>query len=114
MEEKLKPCPFCGGKAEISPYNGSKTIVCMNCLCMSAAYKGDNAKEEAVVTWNNRPDNWISVEERLPENNQEVLVFVNDGADTLINTDTYNNGWQFWYKHVTHWQPLPEPPRGDS
>lgn len=38
---------------------------------------------------------WISVEERLPEPETEVIAFTIDG-------------------NVTHWQPLPSPPKEES
>ena len=62
--------------------------------------------------------NWISVDERLPEDGQEVLIFVADGAfETYITVSYYNgNGriksWNNIYlrETVTHWQPLPKIP----
>lgn len=58
---------------------------------------------------------WISVEDRLPEEYQRVLVFVPE-ANKLIgspdmDTDRVANGrWVRWDKFVTHWMPLPEFP----
>lgn len=61
---------------------------------------------------------WISVEERLPDNNMErVLVFLMDDdftkpiGDNKIDTDRFVDGkWVRWSRFVTHWMPLPEPP----
>lgn len=67
---------------------------------------------------------WISVEDRLPVNNaddmdeqlyisQEVIVF--DG--TSVNAATFKAGktisfWSAFSKRkVTHWMPLPPPPK---
>ena len=52
---------------------------------------------------------WISVNDRLPEKFESVLVF----RDGKISID-YNegNGWfayDFNGKRVTHWMPLPQP-----
>lgn len=60
---------------------------------------------------------WISVKDRLPEDNGKYLVCV-DGDK--INPP-YVITWWFWNgkfedfqyfpsRHVTHWMPIPEPP----
>ena len=56
---------------------------------------------------------WISVDDRLPKPFESVLVF----RDGKISID-YNegNGWfayDFNGKRVTHWMPLPKPPKGE-
>ena len=56
---------------------------------------------------------WISVNDRLPNPFESVLVF----RDGKISID-YNegNGWfayDFNGKRVTHWMPLPEMPKGE-
>ena len=67
---------------------------------------------------------WISVDDRLPE-------YSNDGfADAVLVTDGFvqhmayfvGGEWRFaesgeikepmWYR-ITHWMPLPEPPKGE-
>lgn len=62
-------------------------------------------------------DNWISVEEELPETGVPVIVYNTEGA-TLIGV-LLNNGWAAFFQdgynlmgdlYATHWQPLPSPP----
>lgn len=63
---------------------------------------------------------WISVDDRLPENDDEVLVYnhrdgINLGEFDLEKVGPYNRGWQTYYDwapHMspTHWMPLPKPP----
>ena len=55
---------------------------------------------------------WISVEDRLPDNEERVLVAVDsDKSYTKIDTDrmVYRQ-WVRWGMSVTHWMPLPELP----
>ena len=64
---------------------------------------------------------WVSVEERMPDFDVPVLVYVKDIFDNkgIINitkyTITYNltNNWLGYENNsfkITHWMPLPEPP----
>lgn len=55
--EKLKPCSFCGGKAEIliSEYNDSRKeylVACTECDGMVERWR--KIEEEAVEQWNRR------------------------------------------------------------
>lgn len=56
---------------------------------------------------------WINVEDRLPERFVPVIVCREDGRVEQGYRDL--NGWWKVYgtrtKHVTHWMPMPEPPK---
>ena len=75
---------------------------------------------------------WISVDDRLPENGQEVFVayvfplqhrtiskhfysasiyYIDDG-NGLVNRPHFENEG-FHGMRVTHWMPMPEPPKGE-
>ena len=62
---------------------------------------------------------WISVEERLPESLQRVLVIDTKGdmfTSVYISFATGKNAWSTQNSYlgdVTHWMPLPEPPKTD-
>lgn len=66
---------------------------------------------------------WISVEDRLPEEAQEVLCFRGTDIGALMDVYTYigDNKWEDSYENwnygdlegITHWMPLPEPPKGE-
>lgn len=64
---------------------------------------------------------WISVSERLPEEDGRYLVVVEShkgGTVTDIDRfDTDNQKWVFFNKNtlpkVVYWQPLPKPPEGE-
>ena len=61
---------------------------------------------------------WISVEERLPENGKFVLVSDGDDIDTAcrykaLTPDEVETFFWDSVLEVTHWMPLPEPPKED-
>ena len=65
------------------------------------------------------PNEWVSVEERLPENGQIVLFHQKDGfiycAEYFVGKELMSPEWfidnDSWNaKVVTHWMPLPAPP----
>lgn len=59
---------------------------------------------------------WISVDERLPTNEGKYLVCTAKGKVYVENfVDYYGNGKRLCFDNytVTHWMPLPEPPKGE-
>ena len=113
----LKPCPFCGGEAEVRegnscrghcPYDGRSAGIkeCTSQLARDA------------LTLISR---WISVEERLPERGItkcSACVKCGDGLKRVVCA-SYNAElklWTGWHgekigNEITHWMPLPEPPK---
>ena len=56
---------------------------------------------------------WIPVTERLPEENTAVLTYRESGIQAEFR---WHKGWdndEFTPCQVTHWMPLPEPPKGE-
>ena len=56
---------------------------------------------------------WISVENRLPEERGRYLVYISSkfGSPVIESTFFTGSGDYPWLSGpVTHWQPLPEPP----
>lgn len=66
---------------------------------------------------------WISVKDRLPKINEEVIVYRGNHYGDLMNIYIYlgNNEWEddygYWGKTddegITCWTCLPQPPKGD-
>lgn len=79
---ELKPCPFCGSaNVAISPYNGAKTAMCMDCLCMTAAYRGEGAKAKVTAAWNRRaaPENKaLTLPDVSEQDRQSMRDFLHD------------------------------------
>lgn len=57
--EKLKPCPFCGGEADIFGHTASWGAMCTK--CGSCNRQGSKTEAEAIKKWNNRADSNYSV-----------------------------------------------------
>lgn len=99
--------------------NMSKTTYTINSLCDLINEKNEHDYNEIVEELKN---NWISVEDRLPEQNQSALVFIPKyDAPSNVDYTQFDAGSKYYYwdrdtygyeKHeVTHWQPLPTPPK---
>ena len=71
------------------------------------------------VTAEEAEPKWISVEERLPEKEGRYLCVVRIGKSgavyvRVMNGDSYGFSLDHIYDDdVTHWMPLPEPPKGE-
>ena len=80
------------------------------------------APVKAIETWNSvrfeyDGPRWISVEERLPEDYEDVVIIMRNGASSWYRV-AYREygGWSLGggrrvTDEVTHWMPLPEPPK---
>ena len=76
------------------------------------------ALERATLT---PPNEWVSVEERLPEKNAQVLMW--SAKWNIAEAGSYYNG-RFWVyseigdayiaDDITHWMPLPAPPEKEK
>lgn len=70
--------------------------------------------------WERKRNKWINVEDGLPEIGEYVSVFSSVGIP--FKGKLLDNGWVAFFAdgeklctgephHITHWQPLPEPPK---
>ena len=67
---------------------------------------------------------WISVTERLPDENEKVLIYARVGIITVgwyteLHGVSYNKGFEtesgfMWLGTVPYWKPLPEAPKEDA
>lgn len=97
------------------------------CRIRNAAELADYfiANGVAVGVAENATTTWISVEERLPYTDENVLVICNGKYKNLNFLDAYElaaydsdeeewilDGYPEAVVKVTHWMPLPQPPKG--
>jgi hypothetical protein len=58
---------------------------------------------------------WINVKNKLPENNKKVLTWQIYDVASLDAIRIMRYKYNMWegpgFGHVTHWMPLPEPPK---
>ena len=62
MTDKLKPCPFCGGKAEILVVEkGVKSVIYCHCGFKRYSFNNgdtdENTAKRLALAWNRRADN---------------------------------------------------------
>lgn len=87
MTEKLKPCPFCGGKAKyISTTEDMHWVYCRDCKCKTSEHYGYCGKEFSIGYWNTRAN---------CKENLEVLSGHKTSPDEVYSyfvSFDYNNG----------------------
>ena len=99
-------------------------------LCNSLCFGYDDVTDTEYVLWSETADRliangvtiqeWIPVSERLPEKDDKVLAVVKEDGYNRIAFVFYEDRrwWDCFYDgfhniNVTHWMPLPEPPKGE-
>ena len=122
---KPLPCPFCGGRPEISRQRAHLPENCDPFWVIECPKENDcdvwpmatgNTRADAIRFWNTRaPEKplWISVDESLPDDEIEVLVVSICGDPTIA----FMTGliWRSVFDQaklngVTHWMHLPAKP----
>ena len=61
---------------------------------------------------------WISVDERLPDDNDRVIAFRPNESETSAYKYCVMWGWSVkvslkQHRGITHWMPIPKPPKGE-
>lgn len=124
---EIKPCPFCGGKAEVYESNhGHFFIRCKtgpnngNTDNNNLPCPGNNGwcnyktKEQAIAIWNTRVSPWIRIEDELPKEGLEVDIFLDSGIrrpDCLFTKNNFyyrERNYVYNKKQVIAWMPIPE------
>lgn len=80
---KLKTCPFCGGKADTGRHKSRNKddeyylVMCVHCFARTVG----ETFEEAEDTWNTRADGWIPISKKWPDKNGHYLVTYHEWTD---------------------------------
>lgn len=107
-------------------------------LIESARYWGSNTSEEIadnLLDSGVTVQEWISVNDRLPDDEQEVLVIAHGWGERLVYVGSHkrveaqkswltgitnkSSEWSLWgwsylkEPMVTHWMPIPQPQKGE-
>lgn len=84
-------------------------------VCTLSEGEAKEYHEMCLEALRERDAKWISVKDRLPKPIDNVLVYHEDG--TIEIEWLYHAGdfaYEGIYGTVTHWMPLPEPPKEDA
>jgi len=124
------PCGHCGCK-KTTMEQGDGNWVCPSTFyleCNDCGIRtGERENEiDCIEEWNTRPSQWVSVSERLPELDVDVLVWRKGACrigqriyqfDLEEDKDSYRwyiDDWDL-FPDVKFWMPLPyEPPKGEA
>ena len=93
--------------------------VCLYVNAQAVEYaRAENCKLFRDTAGYRKQSEWISVEERLPQVDTDVLVITANGSFKVARCNIYHNGtlvlWMtndgLGERAITHWMPLPELP----
>ena len=94
---------------------GRKYGYCFNSLRLYAADRLEELETE--LSKLKEQQRWIPVTERLPEDDDDVLI-MSSGSISMGYYSVYNEYWadyiNVYNSDVTHWMPLPEPPKEEE
>lgn len=104
-----KPCGECPYRKEVD-----------SCIGMIArdALSYIRQLESQISDLGKKVPKWIRVKEQPPKDGQKVIAVFRDGGGVIVDQARYSNGefdfadWAYvWDENITHWTPLPEPPK---
>ena len=109
---RINYCPLCRAVLGTNAYYGDGTVVCDECDFHFAVIECEEKEQDV-----EEETRWIPCNERLPEDNTDVIVCFYSG--TVTEMRYWGNGiFQGIYEHTTKvivaWMPLPEPYREEE
>ena len=93
MSDELKPCPFCGGEANVDTGYEIDGILCDGCGFWYR-FDGYTDSKDAIDFWNTRPVDQLRAErDRL----RQVLVAVATRLESAADDRTFPHGMYYTY-----------------
>ncbi|HAB6022996.1 TPA_asm: DUF551 domain-containing protein [Salmonella enterica subsp. enterica serovar Derby] len=100
------------GKLRVEREAAKKRIAELEAELVSQTYKLNELSGNSPVT----PDGWISCRERMPLQDDWILIYSNHGEYMAGQVQgeyvELSDGTLSWLGNVLFWMPLPEPPKG--
>ena len=124
MTDILRPCPFCGGEADVQQSenfgDNRGMVLCLTCLSCS---NDCDTWQEAIAAWNTRHDGWILVAGQEPPKDKDFLIYGKHRLDneySVIHAYPYEGriyansreaiiDWEDGITDFTHWKPIELP-----
>ena len=96
----------------------SKYLSVENCLVARGAIERATKVLESLPAADVEPvQEWISVDERLPDDNDRVIAFRPNESETSAYKYCVMWGWSvkasLKHRGITHWMDMPQPPKGE-
>ncbi len=122
---ELLPCPFCGAPGFWNDGPDVSEGTLPEIFCSGDGLTPDqmgmacplnyHSVTMPYTVWNSRPQGWISRKDRLPTEDGPVRVWIRaygimDAGESVVWFSPSIQKFSFDNQHVTHWQPLSEPP----
>lgn len=75
-----------------------------------------NVADDLELLLEPKNNTWVSVKNKLPKHEQEVLICIENKGISIGYYNRKKDEWftqcnEEWYFPITHWQPLPKPPK---
>ena len=106
MNDKLKPCPFCGGRAIVNVSVNGVRVICKECDCQTISLidgnystgRGGSAVSSVIEKWNRRENTDIKYIKKLEGALDKACIFLSrivDDPESIMST-WHIDEWREW------------------
>ena len=124
---KPSECKYCLSNSSCNYYRAADRLIANgvtvqeDCKDCAEATQNCIVKLQEQIAELRSAQEWVSVEDRLPEESGIYIVTANDGHAQRVSFVQWQKKNRMWnltgarsYWRITHWQPLPQPPKGEQ